>query len=318
MKKVLVLLGPTATGKTVLALYLAKKFNGELVACDSRQVYKGLDIGTGKLPDNNVEVKKYNKRWKINSINIWMYDLVSVKRKYDVSKFVKEARKVIDNITSKGKLPIIVGGTGFYLDVLIGGLDYLCLPSDQNIRKKMEKKNIKQLQDILKNLSLSRWRKLNQSDKNNPRRLIRVIEILQSKRGQNKDKAFEGISKNFKILKIGLTAPRKKLFELSDQRVLNWVDKGIIKEAEALLSKGASFKRIKELGLEYTVIADYLLKKINQEDLITMMQNRIHDYIRRQQTWFKKERDVVWFDITDQRYREKMQKLIFKWYHSTT
>ena len=185
MKKLLVILGPTATGKTDLALYLAKKFNGELVSCDSRQIYGGLDIGTGKMPSNSTyEVKRIRPcrsndigYWEIDGIKIWMYDVVSPKKQYSVADYVKDADRVIGEIRAKGKLPIIVGGTGLYLKAIFEGLPNLAIPVDKKLRNRLAKLSKAELQEKLKKVSPEKWESLNQSDRENSRRLIRAIEL---------------------------------------------------------------------------------------------------------------------------------------------
>ena len=152
-RQLLVILGPTATGKTDLALLLVKKFNGELVSCDSRQVYKGLDIGTGKYPGAKVKV--------------WMYDVADPKRQYSVADYVKDANKVINQILAKKKLPIIVGGTGLYLKALLQGFPHLAIPVDRKLRVKLQKLSLEKLQNKLKNLSPQKWEKMNYSDRQN-------------------------------------------------------------------------------------------------------------------------------------------------------
>ena len=149
MYKLLVILGPTATGKTDVALNLAKKFNGELISADSRQVYVGLDIGTGKTPsgisDDQIKISKRKMYWEIDGIRIWMYDVIDPKDQYNVSKFVKDAEKIIEDMYKRGKLPIVVGGTGLYIKALADGLDNLSVPVDKKLRKELEnltKKNL--------------------------------------------------------------------------------------------------------------------------------------------------------------------------------
>lgn len=321
MNKLLIIAGSTSTGKTDLALTLAKKFNGELVSCDSRQVYTGLDLGTGKFPGGRWKIedgkwKKGKGFWEIDGIKIWMYDLISPKRQYTVYDYVKDAQKVIKDIIKRGKLPIIAGGSGLYLKALTEGLPNLAVPVDKKLRKQLEKLSLFKLQDKLQQISAVKWKQMNQSDKNNPRRLIRAIEIVESNhQGDQDDKVLlEIVSTLSNQLIIGLTAPREVLYQRSDERLIKRIKQGMIKEAERLKEEGLSLKRMRQLGLEYGVLADYLTGDISKKELINKLQNKIHGFIRRQITWFKKERDIFWFDIEDKNFNEKVEKLVAKWY----
>lgn len=315
MKKLIVILGPTSTGKTDLALSIAKKFNGELVSTDSRQLYKGLDIGTGKLPNEDSQIKKGQGFWEINKIKIWMYDLVDPKIQYNVADYVKEASKVIEKIGQGGKLPIIVGGTGLYIKALLEGLDSLSTPVDKKLRKKLQKLTKEQLQKKLQTVSVKRWENMNYSDQQNPRRLIRAIEIHSNSKFKIQRSKLQFKVQNYSILKIGLTAKRDILYHKSDERVLSRMKQGMIKEAMELRKHGVSLERMRQLGLEYGVLADFLDGRIKrEEELVGTLKNKIHGYIRRQQTWFSKEKNVFWFDISGD-YLDKMEKMVSDWYN---
>ncbi len=314
MKKLLVILGPTATGKTDLALKLAKKFNGELIACDSRQVYVGLDIGTGKMPGFQFPIIKKNGYWIINGIKIWMYDVVDPKKQYNVADYIKDVAWVIKQIRAKGKLPIIVGGTGLYLKALLEGLPNLLIPVDQALRKQLQKLSLDKLQKKLQLISINRWKKMNQSDRGNTRRLIRAVELstlsLIGKSPRSLSLARDD------ILKIGLIAPREILYKKVDQRVIERIDQGMIDEAKTLHQKGLTYTRMRQLGLEYGVLAGFLSGEISKtSELIKIMQNQIHGFVRHQLTWFKKDKDIFWFDITEKNLSVNVEKIIVKWYH---
>src|SRR5258708_35683470 len=150
MKKILIIAGPTATGKTDLAISLAKRLNGELVSVDSRQVYKGLDIGTGKMPGKFKSLKRVSGKWIVDGVFIYMYDVVNWEKQYTVADDVKDANRVIKDIRKRGTLPIIVGGTGLYLKALLYGLSNLGRPIDKKLREQLEKLELKKLQEKLK------------------------------------------------------------------------------------------------------------------------------------------------------------------------
>lgn len=312
-EKLLVILGPTATGKTDLALKLAKKFNGELVSCDSRQVYKDLNIGTGKAPSIG-NWKIYNGRWIIDGVNLWMYDVVDPKVQYSVAVYVKDAKKIIKNILNKNKLPIIVGGSGLYLKAILEGLPNLAVPVDKNLRKNLEKLSLEKLQKKLQELSSKKWEAMNNSDRQNSRRLVRQIELSFTSDGG--PLALSEAEGKRLLLKIGLTASRDILYQRVDKRVLARIDQGMVEEAKRLYRAGLSLQRMKSLGLEYGVLADYLSKKIkSMDELIKIMQGKIHRFVRSQLTWFKKEKNINWFNITDLNYIEKVENKVRKWYY---
>ncbi len=312
--KLLVILGPTATGKTDLALQFADKFQGELVSVDSRQVYKNLDIGTGKMPSEELEVRKGEGWWEINKIKVWMYDVVDFKTQYSVADYIKDAKKVIEDIQKRGKLPILVGGTGFYIKSLIYGLPNLSMLIDQKLRQGLEQLSLNNLQEMFQKLAVKKWGHMNYSDRQNPRRLVRAIELSRNKNEDNLEGA--GLVKEFDILKIGLTADRETLYQRSDERVISRIKQGMIEEAKRLNKKGLSLKRMKQLGLEYGILADYLQGEIkDEENFIKILQGKIHNYIKRQLTWFKKEKNIKWFDITKKNFVDEVEKQIGKWYH---
>lgn len=318
--KLLVILGPTATGKTDLALLLAKKFNGELVSCDSRQVYIGLDIGTGKFPGSGKwEVRRGSKKWEVGGVNIWMYDVVSPKRQYTVYDYAEDASRVAREVMERGKLPIVVGGTGLYLKALLEGLPNLAIPVNRKLRKELEKLSLKELQERLQQASIKRWQKMNQSDRGNPRRLVRAIELFTLHPVGRSPRSLSLARDD--VLKIGLNAPRQDLYQRVDERVVKRINQGMIGEAQNLHRAGLSFKRMKQLGLEYGVLADYLSGKIREikgdQRLVKIMQNKIHGFVKRQLTWFKKEKNVVWFDITSKNYPANVENLVTKWYYQS-
>lgn len=316
MKKLLVILGPTATGKTDLGLYLAKKFNGELVACDSRQVYKGLDIGPGKLPKGNVRVVKGERYWEMDGVKVWMYDVADPQIRYTVADYVKEATRLMSDVTRRSKLPIIVGGTGLYLKALLEGLPNLTIPVDPKFRETLESLSKQALQQKLKELSLKRWEELNHSDRENPRRLLRAIELIIMYPYRKTTQMSDLKTQNYDILKIGLTAPRPVIYKKVDSRVLARAKLGMVEEAKVCRER-LGLQRMRELGLEYGVLADYFEGKITtKEKLWKVMKNKIHAYVRRQETWFKKESNVHWFDVTEKEYLEKVEKRVFLWYYS--
>lgn len=324
MKKVLVILGPTASGKTDIALEFAKKYNGELVSCDSRQVYVGLDIGTGKLPGGKWKVedgrwKKGKGFWEINGIKVWMYDVADSKTQFTVKDYVVRAEKIITDIHQRGKLPIIVGGTGFYLKAILSGLPNLSISVDEKLRGELQELSLLELQEKLETLSPAKWKLLNDSDKQNPRRLTRSIELISMYGYMNANDKRKAISEKYEVLKIGLTAPREILNKRIDDRVISRISQGMIEEAINLHKNGLTFKRMKELGLEYGMLAELLEGKISEDQFTVQLSVKIHQYAKRQMTWFKNPSTssecIFWFDITENNWQKKLEKMILKWYY---
>lgn len=306
MKKVLVILGVTASGKTDLALNLAKKFNGELISCDSRQVYKGLDIGSGKLPGKETKVKKKKYYWEMDGVKTWMYDIVSPKSEYSAGDYGTDALVVMEGILEKNKLPIIVGGSGLYLRSVLEELDFPA--PNKDLRESLNKLTLKELQDKIKKLSLKSWEGLNDSDQKNPRRLVRKIEVLQTPRSPLSKKA------DLDVLKIGLASSRKVINERIDKRLEKRIEMGLIDEGKRLKKEGLAFKRMRELGLEYRALANLLEGKVNRIQFKKNLEIKIHQYAKRQMVWFKKEKKITWFDIEEKNYVSSVERLIKEWY----
>ncbi len=315
MNKVLVILGPTATGKTDLAINIAKKLNGELVSCDSRQVYKDLDIGTGKLPGGKVSYQISTNKWIIDQIPVWMYDVSSPKDQYNVSDYIKDAVAVIKDILKRHKLPIIVGGTAYYLKGLLEGIPTLGIKIDTSLREELSTMSVIALQQKLSNMSPQAFEKMNDSDRANPRRLIRAIEIVTMYPYIAKDELLDKpLALQCEVLKIGLTTPRPILNQRIDNRLLTRLDMGLIEEGQKLLEEGLSFDRMRQLGLEYGQLADLLEGKINRVEFKSRLATKIHQYAKEQMGWFKKDLDINWFDISQSSFSLEVEALVLKWY----
>jgi tRNA dimethylallyltransferase len=274
--KIVVILGPTASGKTTYSIKLAKKIHGEIISADSRQVYKGLNLGTGKV----------TKR-EMAGIKHYLLDVADPKKKFTVHEYVKLAEKAIDEIASHGKVPIICGGTGFYIQALVDGLIIPEVPPNITLRKKMEKVGIAKMLAILKKLDPKRYEAI---DKNNPRRIIRAIEIATVLGKVPLLKAVSRYDPEF----VGITLPKEILRERIHKRLLDRLKAGMINEVRNLHTKGLSWKRMEELGLEYRFIARFLQNKITKEEMIEQLEIAINQYARRQMTWFKRDKRVRW------------------------
>ncbi len=314
--KVIALVGPTATGKTDSALQIAKRLNGEIISFDSRQVYTGLDIGTGKMPGSDVEVQKNEGFWIIDGVVVHMYDVVDPSERFSVSEYVSQASLVLEDILKRGKLPILVGGTGLYLKGLLEGFDYLEIPSNESLRQELENLSVEELQEKLKALSPQTFLDLNNSDKLNKRRLVRRIEVVSTNQNGTKVQGRESKVKEYDVLKIGLMAPREILNDRIDARVDKRIEQGMVSEALELRKSGLSLQRMNELGLEYRYLADVLIGKLSKEEFRKLLKVKIHQYAKRQMTWFQAEQGINWLDITDDQFNSKLEKMISDWYNS--
>lgn len=271
MNKVLVLCGPTATGKTALAAVLAKKFNGELVSADSRQVYRGMDIVTGKDRPASQQGGP--------DVPIWLYDVADPDEEFSVSHWVKLARGAIADIQKRNKLPIVVGGTGLYIHALIHPFETIDVPPDYPLRKKLGTLSVPELQNLLPGV------RMNQSDWNNPRRLIRKIEISRSEKGTARQE------NKYDVFVVGLTAPLVMLDKRIDDRFKKRVRQGMKKEIKILFKKYS-----KELPS------------------MSALELNEHAYARRQMTWFRKQKGIHWFDVSDPDYPGKVAAAVGAWY----
>lgn len=304
----LVIYGPTAVGKTSFALKLAKKFNAEIISADSRQVYSGLDIGSGKVSFKN-KVKKNNGFWTVDGTQINGFDLISPDQEWSVANFLVYATKQSERISSEKKIAIVVGGTGFYLHSLLYGLDSIGIPADTLLRKSLERMTLNQLFAKLKTVDPKRAFLLNESDKKNPRRIIRAIEISSSRYKNKKSKA--QFTKN--DLLIGLNANNEYLYKKSDRWLDERLKNGLLQEIEALISKGIDIKWLESLGLEYRWLTKFILNKITYDEAHERLKGDTHSFIRRQKTWFKKFPHIKLFNVEPDDGFKNAEKEVLTW-----
>lgn len=299
--KLLVICGPTATGKTSLAVNLAQKFDGEIISADSRQVYKSMDIGTGK-------------EW--GNVPIYGYDLVDPKSDFSVSQYLKFAQKILTDIWRRQKLPILAGGTGLYVKGIIDGIATADIPRNTELRAKLEGKSIADLYENLSQLDAVRAGSMNTSDKKNPRRLIRAIEIATWKleHGDTSHAYTPHLRHPTSLLMIGLTAPKKKLDERIAARVKFRVKLGIKKEIEKLLRLGVTWDAQSMQALGYKQWRDYFEGGVPEGMVVSEWIREEQRYAKRQMMWFKKDKRINWFDISESDYPKNVESLVRKWY----
>ena len=329
--KLLVICGPTAVGKTNLAVKIAKQFNGEIISADSRQVYKFMDIGTGKDIQNSkfkiqnsklqAKIKEETKTniavgtYRIKKASIWGLDLVNPDQLFSVAHWLKFSHYVIEDIWRRKKLALIVGGTGFWIKALINGFDSVNIPPNWQIRKQLENFSVKKLQIILKKISPKKLLLMNNSDKNNPRRLIRAIEIRQAKTKEQKFSQKVVIATKCETLKVGLKASNKFLYQKIDERVKQRIKRGMEKEIRNLLKKGYKWNFPSMSALGYKEWQPFFQKKASLAEVIQRWQFNEHGYARRQIVWFKKDKEIKWFTVEKKNYFKKVVKLIKNWYY---
>jgi tRNA dimethylallyltransferase len=304
MNKLIVITGPTASGKSDLGIELANKYDGEIISADSRQVYRDMDIGTGKVetqPAKQVS-KLEHKLGKCLSGGVTHYLLnVSDPRKeiFNMHKFQKLANEAIDLIFSKNKLPFLVGGTMLYIDAVVKGYSSPGSKKD-DLRKKLEGKSNGELLEILKEIDKKAYSRI---DKNNRYRILRAIEV---KKGTGKS-FFESQGKkkpDFDYLKLVLSMDRDKLYDRIDRRVDIRVDKGMIDEVKRLNDSGLSYERMEKFGLEYRYISRYLQGELKKDKMIKILKNKTHGYARRQLTWWRNDESAIFIDNINEADRE--------------
>ncbi len=279
--KVLVIIGPTASGKTKLAVELARLHNGEIISADSRQVYKGMDIGTGK------DLAEYGSGK--SAVKYHLVDVADPKTPYDLYQYQKAAQKAILSVLKKGKLPILVGGSGLYVQALVDGY-VLGSRTTENTEssKDTEKKDLKQIQNLVIEKDKNFFEKLNNSEKNNKRRLIRYLEILQtSNRLHDTKPKIKKPPYDFTIigLEVGMETLRKRI----KQRILDRLENdAMIKEVAQLHKDGLSWARLESFGLEYKFVSQFLQKKLTREEMISKLAIATGQFAKRQMTWFRR------------------------------
>lgn len=293
--KLIVVVGPTASGKSDLAVALAKKFNGGVISADSRQVYRGMNIGTGKVPGKWQRING-KRQFIYKGVAHHMIDCVSPQRQYTVAEFQKAGRKVINRLLALGSLPIICGGTGFYVQALIGDITIPEVAPNPVLRRKLEKKSAQELLTLLQTKDPERAVTI---DAKNKRRLIRALEITA---------AFGKVPKLtsqplYETLFISIKLPPEKLRERIRKRLLARLKAGMIKEVKTLHDKtGVSWKKLDAFGLEYRYIARYLKNQISYDEMVRQLELAIWHYAKRQMTWFKKDARIRWIKKPDKAF----------------
>lgn len=330
MNKLIVILGPTSSGKSGLAIKLARKFRGEIISADSRQVYKGMDIGTGKIPKDKIKKSRIsdyefkahktntkfvirNSEYYSGGIKHYLLDVASPKKQFTVTDFQRLLKRAVAQIRSKDKTPFLVGGTAFYIYAAIDDWTIPEVKPNLKLRKMLEKKSTPELFAMLKKLDPKRAKTI---DRHNPHRLIRALEIvkttgkpvpviLSEAKDLKKNSSFANRRiQNDKILILGIKKSPNELRKLINRRVDQRLKQGMVAEVKKLHRQGVSFKKLEEFGLEYRHIALYLQNQLPHAEMVQKLKSAIWRFSRRQMTWFKRDQRIHW--LTNQKQAEKL------------
>ncbi len=286
-QKVMVICGPTASGKTKLGIEVANRINGEIISCDSMQIYKDMNIGTAKPTKIEMSQAKH-----------YLVDFVSPTERYSVAEYKKDAEKVIEKILSEGKTPIIVGGTGLYLNSLIYGIDYPNIETDLKYREELENKvneeGLENLYNEAKKIDPEAIEKISPNDK---KRILRILEIYHQT-GKNKteieaESRKNGVKYDYRIFVLNMD--REKLYERINKRVDIMIEQGLIEEVKSLVKKYTEFPTAMQ-GLGYKEMVEYLDNKITKEEAIEKIKMESRRYAKRQITWFKSYENAIWLN----------------------
>ena len=296
MQDLVVILGTNASGKSDLGIRLAQHFGGEIVSADSRQVYRGLDLGSGKITSAQAATVKHH-----------LIDVADVSESYSLAQYQRAAYGVIDSIGRAGNLPFLVGGTGLYLSAVVEGYQLVDVPPNPPLRAELESLTLAQLVARLEQAAPDAASRI---DRNNPRRLIRAIEIAAA---GYPDAAVHRSAPRYRCLQLGLTWPREILWQRIETRLRERLAHGMIDEVVRLRSQGVSDLRLHKLGLEYRFIARYLRGELRTlDDLCVQLGIAIRQYAKEQLTWFKRDRRILWLDPFKDCVRQGCQ-LIREW-----
>lgn len=333
---VLVICGPTATGKTALAQKIALSVDGEIVSADSRQVYREMNIGTGKGLERNLKFKIQSSKFQFKSQNyqigyyevggvrIWLYDVVAPDQRFSVAEYTPKATAVIKDIQARGKIPLLVGGTGLYLDSIFSERETFGILPDATLRKELELKTTGELVAQLEKLNPEKLKVMNNSDRANPRRLIRAIEVatyeiaasqtplpahLPAQAGAGRKDAVAVNTTPPNPIYLGLTSSLPFLYQKIDSRIDSMMKAGLLAEIQGLLRK-YGWNAPGMSGIGYRQFQPYFMNRASLEDCVARVKFDTHSYARRQMTWFKRNKKISWFDVGEFGFDELIPKLV--------
>ncbi len=296
-KIMIIVVGPTASGKSELAVKMAQKHGGEIISADSRQIYKGMDIGSGKVPGKWKRVSRSGRTQKVfiyKNIPHYLIDEASPRAQYSVARFQKNARARVTDILKRGKIPIICGGTGHWIDAAVFDQTFPKVKRDAKLRAQLEKLTTVQLFAKLQKLDPARAAGI---DVNNPRRLVRALEIVMTTgKSVPKSAANKIFFRDIVIEWVGLNPGMEVLEKKIRKRLKARLKQGLLKEVAALKKNGLSWKRLESFGLEYKFCALHLQGKISREEMESLLFTAIRQYAKRQMTWWKRNKEIKWIN----------------------
>lgn len=295
----IVILGPTAVGKTELSLQVAESLEGEIVSADSRLFYRGMDIGTAKPSPQQREMVPHH-----------LIDVADPDEVWNLAIYLREAKKTIRDIHRRGKLPFLVGGTGQYIEALVEGWRIPSVRPDEEMREILRAwADEVGVEGIRKRLEEIDPRAARQIDGPNLRRMIRALEVIFHTGNKFSDEKGKGPTP-YHVLKLGLTRPREELYQRIDARIYAMLDEGLIDEVKSLLEKGYSPDLPPLSAIGYRQIIHYLNGVITLEEAIRQMKSRSHTYVRKQANWFQKDDpEIIWFTVTEDTAQEMMGEI---------
>jgi len=297
LSKLIVILGPTASGKTSLAIKLAKQFNGEIISADSRQVYRYMKIGTD-VPDGKMEQGKYS----IQGITHHLMNCIDPDQDFSLADFKEKATKIIKDILAQGKLPILVGGTGLYISTIVDNLDIPKVKPNLKLRKELESKELGELVSMLKEKDLDSYEVV---DLKNPRRVLRALEVVVSS-GKSFVAQQTKSKPEFDHLQIGIMRPREEIYSRINNRIDEMIEVGLIDEIKDLLKRGYTWDLNSMSGLGYRQFKDYLDGKAPLDESIKNLKRDTRHYAKRQISWFKRDQRINWLESDNYNEVEKM------------
>lgn len=297
MENLLIITGPTGIGKTEISLKLANKYKGEIISSDSMQIYKKLDIGTAKVDLDKTDIPHH------------MVDILEAHENFSVADFKFKAKEIISDINRRGGLPILVGGTGLYINSIVYNLDFTETKADyeyrDELRKILEEKGSEFLYNKLFNLNKDMAEKIHP---NNGQRIIRALEILKS--GNEKENNFRQENEDYNLIFIGINMDRERLYERINSRVDKMIELGLVDEVRSLLDKGLDKNSQSLKAIGYKEVISYLEGEIEYSEMIDLIKKNSRHYAKRQLTWFRRDGRIKWFDRESDNLLEEIESYI--------